>query len=155
MSTDLSNTEPGAELPPVPKTFRPALKPWIRLLTATAILFGVTLLLLLVSIAIGFTTPIDVARILLGGGTRAENVVVFDDSLPRAVIAALVGCGLGLAGSFTQVVTRNPLATPDLLGITAGASVGAMLAITMSATWGSRLADLGVPAASLIGGLSA
>lgn len=109
----------------------------------------------LISIAIGFTTPVDVARILLGGGTRPENVVVFDDALPRALVAVLAGFGLGLAGALTQIIARNPLATPDLLGITAGAGAGAMLAITMSTTWGAWLADLGVPVAALLGGLSA
>ncbi|MFC0314708.1 FecCD family ABC transporter permease [Gordonia phosphorivorans] len=110
---------------------------------------------LLVSISLGFTTPVDVARILLGGGTRAENVVVLDDALPRALIAGLVGCGLGLAGALTQLITRNPLATPDLLGITAGASVGAVAAITLGAASGLWPADLGVPVAALLGGLAA
>lgn len=126
-----------------------------RLVRVGAALAAATVLLFLVSIAIGFTTPVDVARILLGGGTRAENVVVFDDALPRALVAVLVGFGLGLAGSLTQIVTRNPLATPDLLGITAGASVGAVLAITMGATWGGWLAGAGVPTAALLGGVSA
>lgn len=126
-----------------------------RLLIVGAAAAVVMIVLFLVSISIGFTTPIDVARILLGGGTRAENVVVFDDALPRALVAALVGFGLGLAGSLTQIITRNPLATPDLLGITAGAGVGAVLAITMGTTWGSWLADLGTPIAALLGGLVA
>lgn len=126
-----------------------------RLLAAGVGVTILVVLLFLVSISVGFTTPVDVARILLGGGTRAENVVVFDDALPRAVIAALVGFGLGLAGSLTQSITRNPLATPDLLGITAGASVGATLAITMGATWGSLLARVGIPVAALLGGLAA
>ncbi|GAC59001.1 putative ABC transporter permease protein [Gordonia hirsuta DSM 44140 = NBRC 16056] len=106
----------------------------------------------LVSIAIGFTSPVDVARILLGGGTRAENVVVFDDALPRALVAALVGFGLGLAGALTQTITRNPLATPDLLGITAGAGFGAVLAITTTGSWA---AGRGVGTAALLGGLAA
>lgn len=120
-------------------------------LTCSAIL-AAAVLAFLVSISVGFTTPIDVARILLGGGTRIENVVVFDDALPRALIALLVGFGLGLAGALTQIITRNPLATPDLLGITAGASVGAVLTITAS---GGALAGFGVPAAALLGGLVA
>ncbi|GAA3954889.1 iron ABC transporter permease [Gordonia caeni] len=126
-----------------------------RLLLVGAGATILVIVLFLISISIGFTTPVDVARILLGGGTRGENVVVFDDALPRALVAALVGFGLGLAGSLTQIITRNPLATPDLLGITAGASVGAVLAITMGTTWGAWLAELGTPIAALLGGLVA
>ncbi|MBJ7264067.1 MAG: iron chelate uptake ABC transporter family permease subunit, partial [Burkholderiaceae bacterium] len=66
--------------------------------------------------------PLDVGRILLGGGTRVENVVVFDVALPRALISVLVGVGFGASGALTQTIARNPLATPDVLGITAGAS---------------------------------
>ena len=123
-----------------------------RLLLTCVGLIAVVVAAFLVSISIGFTTPIDVARILLGGGTRAENVVVFDDALPRALVGLLVGFGLGLAGSLTQIITRNPLATPDLLGITAGASVGAVLAITVGT---GAVAGLGVPTAALLGGLTA
>lgn len=126
-----------------------------RLLLIGVAASAVAAVAFLVSVAIGFTTPVDVARILLGGGTRAENVVVFDDALPRALIAGLVGFGLGLAGSLTQLITRNPLATPDLLGITAGASVGAVAAITLGAAGDAWLSDLGVPVAALLGGLIA
>ncbi|MFZ2512583.1 MAG: iron ABC transporter permease [Gordonia sp. (in: high G+C Gram-positive bacteria)] len=123
-----------------------------RLALTCAALLTAVVVAFLVSVSVGFTTPIDVARILLGGGTRIENVVVFDDALPRALVALLVGFGLGLAGGLTQIITRNPLATPDLLGITAGASVGAVLTITAS---GSALAGFGIPTAALIGGLTA
>ena len=123
-----------------------------RLVLTCAALSGAVVLTFLVSISVGFTTPVDIARILLGGGTRIENVVVFDDALPRALLALLVGFGLGLAGALTQIITRNPLATPDLLGITAGAGAGAVLTITAG---GSALAGIGVPMAALLGGLAA
>ncbi|WP_026917527.1 FecCD family ABC transporter permease [Gordonia shandongensis] len=114
----------------------------------------VAVVLALTGLAVGFTTPVDVARILLGGGTRAENVVIFDDMLPRVLVAGFVGFGLGLAGCLTQVITRNPLATPDLLGITAGAGAAAVLALTATASSvGSALRTLGVPTAALLGGL--
>ena len=72
------------------------------------------LVLLLFLISIGTSdyplTPIDVIRILLGGGRRVENVVVFDVALPRALVALLVGFGLGLCGALTQLIAQNPLA---------------------------------------------
>lgn len=156
MSHSVNSPKPGPAAARRTLTVGPAswtLNP--RLVVVGIVAAALAVLFFLISISIGFTTPIDVARILLGGGTRAENVVVFDDALPRALIAALVGFGLGLAGSLTQIITRNPLATPDLLGITAGASVGAVLTITMGSTWGSRLAELGTPIAALLGGLVA
>ncbi len=97
-------------------------------------------------------SPLDVGRILLGGGTRVENVVVFDVALPRALISVLVGIGFGASGALTQTIARNPLATPDVLGITAGAGTAAVAAIAFGSSWGSWFADIGIPAAALVGG---
>lgn len=129
-----------------------AIRPRLAICTAVGVVLAVVLLV--VGLSIGFTTPIDTARILLGGGRIAENIVVFDDLLPRVLTAALAGFGLALAGSLTQLITRNPLATPDLLGITSGASVGVVLAVTSTSTgFGAFFAALGVPTSALLGGL--
>lgn len=98
-------------------------------------------------------TPADVVRILMGGGTRFENVVVFDSQLPIGLVSLLVGSALGMSGALTQVVARNPLATADMLGITSGASAGAVVVITFGAPWASWLVDLGSTVAALLGGL--
>lgn len=125
-----------------------------RLAVGTGIGAVTTLLLMIIGLSVGFTTPIDTARILLGGGRVAENIVVFDDLLPRVLIAAFAGFGLALSGCLTQVITRNPLATPDLLGITSGAGVGVVLAVTSTSTgFGSVFATIGVPTSALLGGL--
>lgn len=76
---------------------------------------------------------------------------------PRVLVGLLVGAALGLAGALTQTVARNPLASPDILGVTAGASLGAVAAIvagggTYSVT--APLLRLGVPGAALVGGLA-
>ncbi|MGC4961470.1 FecCD family ABC transporter permease [Gordonia sp. DT101] len=127
-----------------------------RMLVTMAVAVAITLLLFLLSVGISDypMSPIDVARVLLGGGTRIENVVVFDVSLPRALVSLLVGFGFGMAGALTQLIARNPLATPDILGITAGASAAAVAAIAFSTSWGAWLAGLGVPVAALIGGFA-
>ncbi|WP_045824427.1 FecCD family ABC transporter permease [Williamsia herbipolensis] len=96
-------------------------------------------------------SAVDVGRILLGGGTRVENVIVFDVGLPRALVALLVGVGLGLSGALTQTIARNPLATPDVLGITAGASAAAVFGIAFGSGWGSWFADVGTPISALVG----
>jgi iron complex transport system permease protein len=82
----------------------------------------------------------------LVGSTRIDLAVVFDRSipyadnidaqiffvarLPRVLAAALVGSALALSGVVFQALLRNPLASPDTLGVSAGASLGAMIAIT-------------------------
>ncbi|WP_240795226.1 iron ABC transporter permease [Pseudomonas oryzihabitans] len=63
--------------------------------------------------------------------------------LPRAVAGLVVGASLGIAGALMQVVTRNPLASPDLLGITAGAQLGLILSLLMPAFLGLPLVFLG------------
>src|SRR3954468_22779047 len=106
----------------------------------------------------------------LVGSTRIHLSTVFDRSvpyadnidaqiffvarLPRVLAAALVGSALALAGVVFQALLRNPLASPDTLGVSAGASLGAMLAITFNA----NLALLGisaVPLASFAGSVGA
>lgn len=57
--------------------------------------------------------------------------IVLDLRLPRALLAAIVGAGLGLAGTTMQSVTRNPLADPHLMGVSAGAAFGANFAILL------------------------
>src|SRR4051794_3209900 len=87
----------------------------------------------------------------------ADNIdaqIFFVARLPRVLAAALVGSALALAGVVFQALLRNPLASPDTLGVSAGASLGAMLAITFNA----NLALLGisaVPLASFAGSVGA
>ena len=66
----------------------------------------------------------------------ADNIdaqIFFVARLPRVLAAALVGSALALAGVVFQALLRNPLASPDTLGVSAGASLGAMMAITFDA----------------------
>ncbi|MBD8507626.1 iron chelate uptake ABC transporter family permease subunit [Hoyosella sp. G463] len=99
----------------------------------------------------------DVARVLLGGGDNLEQFIVIDLRLPRSLVGVVVGFSLGLAGAITQSLTRNGLASPDILGISSGASVTAVAVIVL--TGGStgvvlsRLGSVGLPLAALIGGL--
>ncbi|MEM8571056.1 MAG: iron ABC transporter permease [Pseudomonadota bacterium] len=59
----------------------------------------------------------------------ATAMIVSDVRLPRAVLAALVGIALAVAGTITQAVMRNPLAEPGLLGINAGAALAALIVL--------------------------
>ncbi|MBY7797977.1 iron chelate uptake ABC transporter family permease subunit [Vibrio fluvialis] len=79
------------------------------------------------------------------------HVIVRDIRLPRVLDAALVGASLAAAGTLMQGLTRNPLASPSLFGVNAGAALGMALVTTVFATSSS----LSSPLAAMIGGLSA
>ena len=103
------------------------------------------------------STHISLARAFDRTQPYAENLdaqIFFVARLPRVLAAALVGSALALAGVVFQALLRNPLASPDTLGVSAGASLGAMLAITFNA----HISVLGVsivPLASFAGSLGA
>jgi ABC-type enterobactin transport system permease subunit len=90
----------------------------------------------------------DVLRTLAGLGEKTQEFIVLELRAPRIVVGLLVGLALGVAGALFQTFARNPLASPDVLGITQGASVGAVAAIVL--TGGSAI---GVPLAALAGAL--
>ena len=73
--------------------------------------------------------PPDVLRALASAGDATVHAVVVNVRLPRIAAAALVGAGLSLSGACYQGVFRNPLVSPFILGVSAGAGFGAALAI--------------------------
>jgi iron complex transport system permease protein len=96
------------------------------------------------------TTSIHVAKVFNASIAFHDNVdrqIFLIARLPRALAAALVGGSLAAAGVVFQGLLRNPLATPYTLGVSAGAALGAMVAITFSAA----LPFGGVASASLVG----
>ncbi len=66
----------------------------------------------------------------LGAPAEATAAIVLQVRLPRVLVAMLVGAGLALAGAVMQGLFRNPMASPDVLGVSAGGSLGAVLAIS-------------------------
>lgn len=75
-------------------------------------------------------SPSEVLAALGGGGGPAwHHDVVLDVRLPRALVAALAGAGLGVSGAALQGLFRNPLADPGVLGVSSGATLGAVLAL--------------------------
>lgn len=73
-------------------------------------------------------------------GDAVATTVVLDARLPRAIAAILVGSGLSLSGGAYQAVFRNPLVSPGLLGVLAGAGLGAAVAILLGLPAGMRMA---------------
>lgn len=127
-----------------------------RLLRTTA-LFGSLAVAACVLAPLVGSTRISLARVFDRTIPYAENVdrqIFFIARLPRVLSAALVGGLLASAGVVFQALLRNPLATPFTLGISAGAALGAIVAITLNL----ELAVLGatsVPIASFAGSLTA
>lgn len=91
----------------------------------------VVLVLFFVTLCVGntFYPPTDVVRVLVGDQVAGASFTVGRLRLPRAVVAVLAGVSFGLAGAAFQVMLRNPLASPDIVGITSGASAAAVLGI--------------------------
>ncbi|TYR80052.1 iron ABC transporter permease [Priestia megaterium] len=102
-----------------------------------AAIIGILLLLLvalsLLSAGAGelFINPVKVIQILFGYGVEFERLVVTSFRLPRIIIAICAGVCLATAGAILQGLVRNPLASPDLIGLTGGASVGVVLFLAL------------------------
>ncbi|TLD97707.1 iron ABC transporter permease [Helicobacter jaachi] len=73
----------------------------------------------------------DVIAVICGNGDETQRNIIFTFRLPRIILAIIVGAGLSAAGAAFQSLFRNPLATPDILGVTNGASFGAVLGLLL------------------------
>ncbi|WP_426238759.1 FecCD family ABC transporter permease [Pararhizobium sp. DWP1-1-3] len=86
-----------------------------------------------------------------------DRIIILDIRLPRAVLGLLVGASLAVSGAVMQGLFRNPLADPGLVGVSSGASLGAVLLIVLgSSFFGPLFAIFGfyaLPVAAFIGGL--
>jgi iron complex transport system permease protein len=96
--------------------------------------------------------PVTSLRALVAGGDEAAILIMREVRLPRALLALMVGFGLGLAGAALQGFLRNPLAEPGIIGISATASLGAVV-VFYSGLAGASLFAL--PAGALLGALVA
>lgn len=124
----------------------------------TAALCIVTLCVAFLSLLFG-TVQISASSVIAGvyslfgtvnGVSQEVRSIVLEIRLPRVLLALFVGGGLSVAGSIFQVLLRNVLADPYILGISGGASVGALLAI--AAGW-SAMALITLPACAFAGAL--
>ena len=97
-------------------------------------IFGLSLALLaalIVSLFFGAAdiSPARAVQALFGNGSGLENTIIRDLRLPRALLGAVIGAGLGASGAALQGYTRNPLAAPGILGFSACAALGAVIAL--------------------------
>lgn len=92
----------------------------------------------------------DLVRVLRGEVIPGASFVVREDTLPRAVVGLLAGTAFGVSGATFQSLLRNPLASPDIIGVSAGAGAAAVLAISLGAT-GSRVSLAALGGACAVG----
>ena len=90
----------------------------------------------------------DFLRILGGEQIPGATFIVMESKLPRAVLAVLVGLAFGIGGAIFQTTLRNPLASPDIVGVSLGASAAAVPVITLAGWTGWSVA-----AAAVVGAL--
>ncbi|MEE2035204.1 iron chelate uptake ABC transporter family permease subunit, partial [Rhodococcus sp. CC-R104] len=105
-----------------------------RMVAVCVLLALAAFLLMCVSLGRGdypMSVP-QVLEVLVGGGERLDRFIIVDLRLPRGVGALVVGAALAVAGAVTQSLSRNPLASPDILGITAGAGAAAVAVIVLT-----------------------
>jgi len=120
---------------------------------ALLVLLSLTLLSvasMVAALAVGsLTLPVGDVLAALSGVENVARAIVFDLRLPRALAAFACGGLLALAGALMQVLLRNPLADPYVLGVSGGAGVGALTAMLLG------LAGLAVPGFAFAGALAA
>jgi iron complex transport system permease protein len=149
-STDAGRTLDAAATGATTRSWR------LHLRRRTAVVCGILALvvaaLFVVALLLGEAglSPAEVFAALTGRADRITAYVVLELRLPRATAAAVVGACLGVSGAVFQSVVRNPLASPDIVGITAGAGFAGVLAVLVF-----HASGLALSFAAIAGGLIA
>ena len=121
-----------------------------RRVAVTAALAAALAMVFAAALMVGdtFYSPGDVVRVVLGETVPGASFTVGELRLPRAAMGALAGLAFGMAGVTFQSMLRNPLAAPDVIGISSGASAAAVVGIVVLS-----LDDAAVSLAALAGAL--
>lgn len=123
-----------------------------RAATVTVAAGVVVIVLMILALLLGdfpLTAP-EVIDVLLGRGEGLVRTVVLEWRLPRALAAVLFGAALAVSGALFQTITRNPLASPDIMGLANGSYTGMILAlVVLGGSWPMLVTG------SLAGGLAA
>lgn len=133
----------------------------VRLRGVAVTLGGLALLALLMALNMRIgDIPMTVSEVLRATFDTAsdKHFVIMELRLPRALTGALVGAALALAGAIIQSIARNPLASPEILGVTTGASVTVVAGVVLSGSVhggvSGLLSTVGIPMFALAGGLT-
>lgn len=103
----------------------------VRFITVTVILALITAILCSIMLYLGNTkySPEIILRVLLGEEIKGATFAIETIRLPRMLAGLLAGMAFGMAGNTFQTMLRNPLASPDIIGVTSGSSVAAVFCI--------------------------
>ncbi|MFE1013902.1 FecCD family ABC transporter permease [Streptomyces sp. NPDC058794] len=118
-----------------------------RLLVLTLLLLVVAAFVTTLMAGHTFYPPEDVLRVVMGEQVPGASFTVGTLRLPRAVLALTAGFSFGMAGVTFQTMLRNPLASPDIIGISAGASAAAAIGIVTFSLSGTEVSALAIAAA--------
>src|SRR5690554_92832 len=116
----------------------------LPIMAAALVLLGLVCFISLL-IGAGNIGPADALAVLLGQGSDDARFVISELRLPRTLVGVVVGATLAVSGALLQAMTRNPLAEPGLLGVSAGSAFAVALALLL----GASAATLRVSAAQL------
>ena len=106
---------------------------------------------LVVLISLALVVMAAAAAALLIGAADTSSVIVTEIRAPRIALTLIVGAGLGISGALLQGTLRNPLADPGIVGVSASAALGAVVAVALGAAYSSWVAALGATAAGMAG----
>ncbi|MFJ8545507.1 FecCD family ABC transporter permease [Streptomyces sp. NPDC093586] len=125
----------------------------VRALVVVVLLLVVALAASVLLIGTGdFEIPAgDVLKTLVGDGNPGQEFIVNELRLPRVLVGLLVGAALGLGGALFQAISRNPLGSPDVLGLGQGATAGALVMIVLFSGTATQV-TLGALAGGLVTG---
>jgi iron complex transport system permease protein len=118
---------------------------WVTAVRREFLVLVAALLLLVALVLVGLgvgeipLSPVQVAGALVGHGDTISDFVIGQLRGPRVFGAILVGASLAVAGGIVQSVVRNPIASPDVIGITSGASASGLTAIVLFGASGGAL----------------
>lgn len=101
------------------------------LIVVFALILSIVSILLSTSIGQKYIPILKVIEVLLGNSQGGDSLIINTIRLPRTLVAFLVGASLGISGAILQGVVKNPLADPNIIGITASGSVGALVFLTL------------------------
>ncbi|MFD3620675.1 FecCD family ABC transporter permease [Streptomyces sp. NPDC058676] len=123
----------------------------LRAVTVVGLLLLAALTASVVLIGTGdFPIPAaDVLKTLVGDGNAGQEFIVNELRLPRVLVGLLVGASLGVGGALFQAISRNPLGSPDVLGLGQGATAGALVVIVLFSGSAAQ-----VTLGALVGGLA-
>ncbi|MEK3663447.1 iron ABC transporter permease [Paenibacillus sp. FSL F4-0236] len=102
-----------------------------RTLIMILLLLAANVITMIICVGLGstFISPIAVIRTLFGIGDPSDAMIIFSLRMPRVVVAVMVGAALAISGALLQGIVRNPLTSPDIIGISGGASLGTVIFI--------------------------